>query len=93
MSFSLADLDASRAKAFAKGGGAAAPLTVSEQILREKAEGALARLERARRDGDPVVVAKARLAAERVQAELQQSNASRGSLSQMREALARSMTR
>jgi hypothetical protein len=89
---SLEDLDVSRAKAFAKGGGRATPLTMAEQTLREKAEGALSSLEKARRSGDPVAVAKAALNAERVQMELQRVNASRGSLTEMRSALSRSMT-
>jgi hypothetical protein len=93
MSRTLADLDASRAKAFAKGGGTATPLTVAEQLLREKAEGALDRLEKARRTGDPIAIARAKLSAERVQAELQMSTAARGSLTQMRSALAGAMTR
>jgi hypothetical protein len=89
---SLEELEASRAKAFAKGGGKATPLTVAEQDLRAKAEGALARLEKAKQSRDPVAVAQARLGAERAQAELQRTNATRGSLSAMQAALARSMT-
>ena len=60
-------------KAFAKGGGHAAPLTMAEQILREKGRGALAALEKAKASGDPVAIAQARVPAERVQAELQKS--------------------
>jgi hypothetical protein len=89
---SLEDLDRARAQSFAKGGGAAAPLTVAEQLLRGKAEGALASLEKARRTGDPVLLAKAKLAAERIQAELQRTNSARGSLNEMRSALAGAMT-
>ena len=88
---SLEDLDVSRARAFAKGGCKATPLTMSEQILHGKAEGALDRLEKAKRDGDPIAIAKAKLNAERVQAELQATNSSRGSLTQMR--IAGAMTR
>ena len=89
---SLEDLDNARVKALAKGGGAATPLTVAEQLLREKAEGALDRLEKAKRTGDPVLLAKAKLHAERIQSELQRTNSARGSLDAMRAALARSMT-
>jgi hypothetical protein len=92
LSRTLADLDAARARAFAKGGGAATALTMSEQLLRQRAEGALSSLEKAKRSGDQIAVAKAKLNAERVQAELQSTNAARGSLSEMRSALSRSMT-
>jgi hypothetical protein len=90
---SLEDLDRQRAAHVAKGGGMAAPLTVSEQLLRGRAESALASLEKAKRSGDPVEVAKAKLNASRIQAELQTTNAARGSLTEMRAALARSMSR
>jgi hypothetical protein len=89
---SLEDLDVSRAKAFAKGGGQATPLTVAEQDLRARAERALERLEKARRSGDQVAVAQAKVAVTRLQGELQRNNSARGSLSDMRSALARSMT-
>jgi hypothetical protein len=89
---SLEDLDASRSKAFAKGGGQTTPLTMSEQILHGKAQTVLDRLERAKRDGDPVAIAKAKLNAERVQAELQATNSARGSLTEVRSALSRAMT-
>jgi hypothetical protein len=91
MPFTLADLD--RQRAVAKGAGNTAPLTVSEQILREKAEAVLARLEKARRSGDPIVIARVKLAAERIQSELQRVNSARGSLDSMRAALAGAMTK
>jgi hypothetical protein len=83
---SLEDLDSARK------GGRAAPLTVSEQMLRERAQGALDRLEKAKRSGDPVAIAEAKLAASRIQAELQGTNFARGSLEVMRSALAGAMT-
>ena len=89
---SLEDLDNARSKSFGKKGGGAAPLTMNEQLLRQRAESVLSRLQKAKLDGDPIAIAKAKLAAERVQAELQSTNASRGSLNEMRSALARSMT-
>jgi hypothetical protein len=89
---SLEDLDISRAKAFAKGGGQAAPLTMAEQLLREKGERALASLAKAKASGDQIAIAKAKWAAERIQAELQRTNFARGSLTEMRSALSRSMT-
>jgi hypothetical protein len=93
MSFTLADLDASRARAFAKGHGQAAPLSAAEQILHAKAQAVLERLDKAKRGGDPIAIAQAKLAAERVQSELQRTNSSRGSLEEMRSALSRSMTK
>ena len=65
-------------------------LTAAEQIVRERAEGALSRLEKAKLSGDKVAIAQARLACERLQAELQMCGA--GALSAMRSALSRSLT-
>jgi hypothetical protein len=93
MSRTLADLDAARSRSFAKGHGQATPLTAAEQQMRERAERALSSFEKAKRGGNPIDIAKARLAAERVLMELQQSAASRGSLETMRFALARSMSK
>ena len=67
-------------------------LTMSEQLLRQRAEGALARLRKAKESADAVAIAQARLACERVQVELQRVNSALGSLTEMRSALARSMT-
>lgn len=64
-------------------------LTAYEQILRTKAQAALAALEKATASGDPVAIASARVPVARVQAELRSTTAASGAgaLSDMRAAL------
>jgi hypothetical protein len=69
-------------------------LTMSEQILRTRGELALERLAAAKRGGDLIEIAQAKVAVTHVRAELEKAGAASGAagLAAMRRALTRSMT-